>query len=123
MTAGRPLQYKTTEELQAAVDEYFILCKSEEEYPTISGLSYHLDLSRQGLLNYEGRDEFVDTIKRAKLRVETVLEQRLFHNNPTGCIFNLKNNFGWKDKQEHGYTDSEGNDSSFTVELISANKD
>jgi len=35
--------------------------------------------------------------------VEICLEQRLDAAAPVGAIFNLKNNFGWKDKteQEH----------------------
>ena len=51
-------------------------------------------------LNYEGREGFVDTVKRAKARVEVRLEERLDGSNATGTIFNLKNNFGWKDVQE-----------------------
>ena len=45
-------------------------------------------------------EEFSATIKRAKQKVEIHLEQRLASNAATGTIFNLKNNFGWKDKQE-----------------------
>jgi hypothetical protein len=68
----------------------------------------HLGLSRQGLLNYQNRDGFVDTLKRARLRVENALEQRLYGNSPAGAIFNLKNNFGWRDKQELDHTSSDG---------------
>ena len=45
---------------------------------------------------------FFDIIKKAKLRVEEYLEKRLIKDSScTGIIFNLKNNYGWKDKQEN----------------------
>lgn len=112
MPAGRPLQYETPEEMQAVIDDYFAtdayMGEDEDRVfaPTISGLAYALHLSRQGLLNYEGKPEFVDTVKRAKHRVEIALEQRLHGQAVTGTIFNLKNNFEWKDKQETEHSGS-----------------
>ena len=121
---ARPLQYQTPEQMQRIVDLYFLACKCHAEgnnpdtligltndellivgsipdiHPTVTGLALALDLTRQGLINYEGKPEFVDTVKRAKTRVEAYIEQRLYYQNTTGSIFNLKNNFGWKDKQE-----------------------
>lgn len=111
---GRPLQYESKAALQVAIDDYFETKAKVDmgEYisfqPTMAGLALHLGLSRQGLLNYEGREEFVDAIKRARMRVEEALEQRLYGNAPTGAIFNLKNNFGWKDKQELDHQSSDG---------------
>ena len=67
---------------------------------TITGLALALDTSRETLLDYEERPEFSDTIKKAKDKCENFIEHRLFGNNPTGSIFNLKNNYGWKDKTE-----------------------
>jgi len=108
MAGGRPLKYKTAEEMQAIIDAYF--AEDGNSYmkvgdatiynPTMAGLAYELDLSRQGLLDYSNRDEFLDAIKRARAKVEIHLEQRLGGNAVTGTIFNLKNNFGWKDKTE-----------------------
>ena len=54
-------------------------------------------MCRKTLLNYSNDDAFLHTIKRARERVHQALEQRLYGNNVTGIIFNLKNNFGWKD--------------------------
>lgn len=108
MPAGRPPKYETVEEVQEIIDAYF--ADGGNAYmkvgdamiynPTMAGLAYELDLSRQGLLEYKNKDEFSDTIKRAKAKVEIHLEQRLGGNAVTGTIFNLKNNFGWKDKTE-----------------------
>lgn len=67
---------------------------------TITGLALALDTSRETLLDYENKDKFSDTIKRAKLKIHNFTELKLFETNATGPIFNLKNNYGWKDKSE-----------------------
>lgn len=114
MPAGRPPKYETVEELEEAIELYFEtdahidIGDSRIFAPTVEGLAYSLGMSRQALLNYEEKPEFVDTIKRAKQRIGVALEQRLYGNNVTGIIFNLKNNFGWKDKQEREHTGANG---------------
>ena len=117
---GRPLQYSNPEDMQVIIDDYFKSCtynrafmagadvdkpedwepNTDDEHPTISGMGLVIDLTRQSLINYEGRKEFVDTIKKAKIRVESYAEQRLQQPACTGTIFSLKNNFGWCDKRE-----------------------
>lgn len=70
------------------------------ERPSVLGLCRHLDIHRDNLLEYEKRPEYHDTIKRAKARIEEYLETQLYRKDQvTGIIFNLKNNFGWKDTQ------------------------
>lgn len=111
MPAGRPLKYKTPEQLQAAIDEYFApgggawwaeKAGEEERYcPTMTGLAMALGMERTTLVAYSHRDEFFHTVKDARQRVQDFLERRLTGNGQvTGAIFNLKNNFGWKDQQE-----------------------
>jgi hypothetical protein len=99
---GRPPKYKTPEEMQEAIDAYFAECKENKEHLTVTGLALALDLTRQGLIEYSQKKdgEFSDTVKRAKLKVENYIEKKLFDANATGSIFNLKNNFDWKDKTE-----------------------
>lgn len=98
---GKPPKIKSPEEMQTKVDAYFKHCEEEGEHPTITGLAIGLGfVSRQSLLDYAKMGEYSCTIKAAKARVERYIEQRLYDSNPTGCIFNLKNNFGWKDKVE-----------------------
>ena len=118
--------YRTVEELQKKVDEYFKSCDGEifkdknGEYvfdkfgkpvwinkkpPTVTGLALYLGFGgRQALLNYQNRDMFKDTITIAKSRIEEYVEGRLFDKDGvTGAKFSLVNNFkGWKEspKQE-----------------------
>lgn len=114
---GRPLKFKSPEELQERIDNYYIWAKENKKHITISGLAYFLDTNRQTLLEYENcidnnnglykeledtvKQKYSDTIKRAKARVEMEYEESLFYkNSAVGGIFTLKNNFGWVDKQE-----------------------
>lgn len=96
---GRPLKFKTPEELQNKVDEYFRTCEETKTPLTITGLAYHLETTRETLMDYQKRDNFSDTIKRAKLRIEMDYEKALRARGSAGDIFGLKN-FGWKDKFE-----------------------
>lgn len=97
----RPNKFKSVEEMQTAIDNYFKDCDEKERPYTISGLAYALNTNRQTLLDYQEKDEFTDTIKKAKAKIEQFVEERLFMgSNTAGVIFNLKNNYDWKDKQE-----------------------
>jgi hypothetical protein len=111
MSGGRPPKFKSVEELKNAIDLYFLSCEDPEKPGvyirplTITGLANALDTNRQTLLNYEEKDEYFDTIKRAKCKVEQYVEEYMFTGkNQTGAIFNAKNNFGWKDKSEQDIT-------------------
>ena len=120
---GRPPMYKNKEEMQEKIEAYFKSCEGEllkdndekpimdkfnqpnligAKPPTITGLALALGFaSRQALLNYQEKDEFNDTITRAKSRVEQYAEERLFdRDGANGAKFSLANNFeGWKEKQ------------------------
>lgn len=95
------LKYKTVEELQKAIDDYFAYCDENVKPYTISGLALFLGVDRKTILNYSNREEFSPLIKNAKLKVQTMLEENLYRlGNNSGVIFNLKNNYGWKDTVE-----------------------
>lgn len=97
-------KYKTAQELQDKVEEYFTACYQNQRPYTISGLALWLGLSTQTLRNYEktyGNTEYADIIKIAKQRVEEFAEKSLYENGKTsGAKFVLQNNFGWSDKQD-----------------------
>lgn len=120
--AGRPLGYKTVEQLQAVIDEYFKSCSSEvlkndngeivfdkfgrpviinQKPPTVTGLALAVGFnSRQALLDYQGK--FYDVVTRAKSFIEEYAEQRLFDKEGlNGAKFCLVNNFkGWREKPQ-----------------------
>lgn len=97
MPAGRPLKYKTVEEIEPLIEAYFKNTPKDEW--TITGLALALDTSRKTLVDYEGRDEFCNTIKRAKDIIENGYEIDLKKSGRTGTIFALKN-FDWKDERQ-----------------------
>lgn len=122
---GRPPKYTKAQELQKKIEKYFDSCYKpvtvvkdgkcitlkdskgrilKEQYKpfTITGLADALDMSRQSLLNYGAKEEFFDTITRAKRKCEIYAEERLYDRDGSkGAIFSLSNNFSdWKTKQE-----------------------
>lgn len=116
---GRPLAFSSVEELERKIDLYFetdafisMGFDGDEELkqyaPTMSGLALSLGIDRKTLTNYANKDEFFPAIKKARSKVEVALEQHLYTKNVTGAIFNLKNNFGWADKQELEHTGRNG---------------
>ena len=121
MAGGRPRLYDNPEQMQKIIDKYFQDCKNDDRPFTMSGLAHALDMDRKGLVNYSNREEFFLTIKRARERVEQQLEENALANksNTIFTIFNLKNNFGWRDTVEVK-TDEE---TSKLDELIEALKD
>ena len=120
---GCPPRFKSAKDMQVVIDQYFRDCKGEmlkdnegkhvlDKYgcpvvidsfpPTITGLALALGFtSRQALLNYQDKAEFVDTVTHAKTRVEAYTEARLFDKDGVnGAKFSLTNNFkGWRDTQ------------------------
>lgn len=102
---GRPCKFGTIGEVADKINAYFADTPKEEW--TITGLALALDTTRQTLLDYEEKEEFADTIKKAKLKVENSYELDLKKSGRTGTIFALKN-FNWKDKTETDLTSKGG---------------
>jgi hypothetical protein len=116
---GMTPMYTSVEEIESKIEQYFEDCKGypltdekgkqvfnkfgspifiDVHPPTITGLALALGFtSRQALLNYQAKPKFVDTITRAKARVEQYAEERLFdRDGSNGAQFSLRNNFkGW----------------------------
>lgn len=101
MAGGRPLKFQSVKELELKIADYFAKREIDGRPLTITGLAVDLDTDRDTLLNYEKKEEFFGTIKSAKNKIHAWTEEYLFQGkNQAGCIFNLKNNYGWKDKSE-----------------------
>lgn len=99
--AGRPKKYTKVEIMEQKIKKYFFECDTKNEPYTVTGLCLALDITRETLREYLKDEQFSDTIKKAKLKVENYLEKHLItDSSTTGIIFNLKNNFGWTDKQQ-----------------------
>ena len=114
---GRPPLYTSLEELEAVIDEYFDNCDNrirhvyskkrdevveiiDPEPYTMAGLAYALGMDRRTLLEYSKKDEFSPTIKKARNKVQIDVERRLMEGQAAGPIFNLKNNFDYKDQTQ-----------------------
>lgn len=112
---GQPLKWKSPEELKNKIDEYFEWADKAGLHYMVSGLAYYLKCDLQTLLNYEhaevngwlkrvsdvDRRKYVESIKDAKRKILMYYEEALFNRSKaTGAIFTLKNNYGWKDRQE-----------------------
>lgn len=141
MATGSP-KYETEPEMKEAIQEYLDSCKPEYltdpvsgEYmldkgqaiilsmnkPTITGLALALGFeSRQSMYDYEKKEAFSYTIKRARLEIENSYEQDIRNPDltPTGAIFALKN-FGWSDKQElqHTTIDEDGEETGMNIKI------
>lgn len=99
--------FENKEEMGEAIDNYFNDCDKKKRPYTITGLCMALWFrSRQTLLDYCSKaskwDEFVDTIRLAKQKIENYNEMCLYSNKvPTKwVIFNMTNNYRRKDKQD-----------------------
>lgn len=121
---GRPPKYKNKEEIEEKIEQYFKDCEGhpltdcegnqmydkwgrpiivDSRPPTVTGLALALGFTnRLSLLNYQGKKEFINTITRAKTRVEQYAEERLFDKDGSGgAQFSLRNNFkGWNGERE-----------------------
>jgi len=126
---GRPPKFETPEQMQVVIDKYFEtdafvtvgVDKTGEVVtafrPTVAGLAIALGMTSHALRNYEVKEEFLTTVKGAKLRIEQALEAHLYGNSVAGVIFNLKANFGFKDQVSIDNTSSDGSMSPKSIEL------
>lgn len=140
-TIGRPPRFDSPEQMQVLIDKYFEDCKGHILYnddgspvldkygnaviidahpPTVTGLALALGFNtRLSLLNYQAKSAFVNTVTRAKSRVEQYAEERLFDKDgANGAKFSLANNWeGWREKQQIE-ADVKQETTVITVELV-----
>lgn len=127
---GRPPAFGTVDELQSAIAAYFYQCDphieerfvesgmsekgdtifvkrkvmTEQKPYTVSGLARALGITRETLVQYKRSDRFSDSILNAYDRCHEWAEMALYSKNTSGAAFSLKNNWGWRDRQEIDHT-------------------
>ena len=126
---GRPPHYKTVEQMQPVIDEYFENCQHEYftdddgkpiynprgepvikryNFPSVTGLALALGFSsRTEVWNYQKKKEFSNAITRAKMKIDAAIESEMRSDKlkPQAGIFLLKNmKTGWEDKQTLEHT-------------------
>ena len=124
---GHPRKYKSKEDLNKKIDEYFSQCKPEYlldddgiqvltdkgvpiriniNAPSLSGLALYLGFaSRQSIYDNEKLEEFSYIYKKARTKVEEWIYQHSLDGSvpPAVGIFILKQ-FGYTDRQTIDYT-------------------
>jgi len=112
--------FRSAKRLADKIDEYFAHIKGEHhidkknagnkaeekiwdrepEPATIAGLALFLGFdSIQAFMEYEEKGRFARSLKRGRLRVESVYEKKLHLQSSAGAIFALKS-MGWDNKNE-----------------------
>lgn len=128
---GRPPKWDNVEELDKAIDKYFDDCAGhpfvQEDGsvlygkdglpvivgatpPTMSGLALALGfVDRRSLLDYEGKSRFSRSIARARTKLETYAESRLYdRDGARGAEFSLKYNFKWAQEEQEKQAAAQG---------------
>lgn len=130
MGAGRPKKYGSKKALADAIDRYFrsisrtihakdaktgkpiynddgepIMITQYIKPPTVSALCLYLGIDRATWFRYcDGQlhPEFESVTAKTKERIEAYLEEQLLtrERGVQGVIFNLQNNYGWRQRQE-----------------------
>lgn len=86
--------FQAPEQMQEAIGEYFERSKQKNGIykPTLTGLCFHCGFaSLQSFYDYEAREPYSYTVKRARLFVQSCYEQNLYGFAWGGSAFALKN--------------------------------
>lgn len=118
---GRPPLYDDPLLMEAKIDQYFEQIAASEKPPTIAGLCLFLGFDDRGALaEYEKREAFSRTVKKARLQIESDRSERLIKaGTPTaGIIFDLVNNHRWKNPQHMKHSqDEDGEPQKVEIEM------
>lgn len=114
----RPAIYSTSEELDTIIEWYFAKVNTNKQHPTITGLALELWIDRQTLLNYDKKDKFMGSIKKARQQILAYTENMLVDKATftPWQIFYLKNNYK-QDYQDKIEIDNKHSGSISLVEL------
>lgn len=99
---GKPQKYSSVDEFEIKCSEYFEMQYQKNKPVGICGLAAYLGIDRTTLNRWEKKypDTFGVVIRKTKAEIEAYLEMCLYGRNVTGTIFNLKNNFGWAEREK-----------------------
>lgn len=117
----KPPKYKSAEQVQELIDNYFQDCDAKDKPYTITGLAYALYTTRKTLLDYQYKqqihvdskiaDKISDAITRAKQRCEVYANEALYDKcKARGAERDLQVNYDWR-------TDDDGNKAQVTITL------
>jgi len=101
---GRPRAYKSAKELDDKIYDYYNYADNNYRgFYSVQALCDYLDINIDTFDEY-GKDshEYSGVIKKARNRLcaQTLYKAANGEIKETITIFNLKNNYGWNDKQE-----------------------
>ena len=102
----RPVKYNSADKVEKLLGVYFKKCDTDDIPYTVSGIALALDLSnREALQRYEKgknkslpdivKQQLMDVIKKAKLKVENQQEIKMLKSNSSMALAWLKCNAKW----------------------------
>lgn len=96
---GRRRLFKSAEQLEGEILEYFQECIDTKKIPSKAGLRVYLRVTEDWLSRHRKTD-LSEPIKEAYDYIESQWVNNLAGNNATGSIFYLKSAFHYKDRQD-----------------------
>ena len=103
MKEGRPLKFESVAELDEKIIEYKAYVNEKQVPMTLERLACFLNCNSELLREYgRNKEEFSETIKKIRNEIKADKLERLNagKGSPAGIIFDVKNNHGYRDKQE-----------------------
>ena len=96
---ARNLSIPNKSKMEQLIKKYFKQCDRKHQPYTMSGLAASLGIDRTSLCNYANREEFFESIKNAKAKIQQQMEENMLTgaSKSTPSIFSLKNNYDWRD--------------------------
>jgi hypothetical protein len=95
---GHPPAFVDVQVLELGVLEYFNQCEVNKREPSHVGLAQYLGVPKRTLNEYTRKPGYSSVLEMAKERIEDILCSKLSDKGyaTAGIIFNLTNNYGWK---------------------------
>jgi hypothetical protein len=93
-----PPTFNDVDAFAESVDQYFQMCSRRDLDPNHVGLARYLGVPKRTLNEYTRKEGFKHILEMAKEIMEDDLIQKLANKDyaTAGVIFNLTNNYGWK---------------------------